>query len=132
FAVGGSAQVPPADLTRVDRFLVFLPLGVFTALFRPLPGEVSHTFGLVAGLENSVLLVLAALALTRLRLFHFRDPVLLWGVLFVGIWAILYALISYQNLGAAARFKVQILPVLLGLIAAVMVPRPTVVPSASH
>jgi hypothetical protein len=45
-----------------------------------------------------------------------EEPLLLWGVLFVVVWATIYGFVSYQNMGSAARFKLQVLPVMLGLI----------------
>ena len=115
-AMGGSGQEPPRPLTSVGSLVTFLPLGLFTALFRPLPGEVPNPFGVMAGVENVALLLFAAFAALRARLRDFRDPVVLWAVALLGAWGSLYAFLSYSNLGSAARFKLQILPVLLLLL----------------
>ncbi|OLD95659.1 MAG: hypothetical protein AUI36_46090 [Cyanobacteria bacterium 13_1_40CM_2_61_4] len=115
-AMGGSGQEPPRPLTSVGSVVTFLPLGLFTALFRPLPGEVPNPFGVMAGVENVALLLFAAFAALRARLRDFRDPVVLWAVAVLGAWGSLYAFLSYSNLGSAARFKLQILPVLLLLL----------------
>lgn len=113
---GGSGQYIGAGFSGYADLARFAPLGAFTALFRPLPGEVPNLFGLLAGLENAVLLALAALALLRLRARDLRDPVVLAACLLVGTWAAVYGFVSYQNLGTAVRFKVQILPVMLCLL----------------
>lgn len=117
WARGGSAQTlePFRD---IGDLLAFLPLGMFTALFRPLPGEIGHLFGLLAGAENAVLLLLVLLALARRTGASLRDPLLAWLVLVVLAWSVVYAFLSYQNLGTGARFRVQILPLLLVLIVA--------------
>ena len=89
---------------------------MFTALFRPLPGEVLNPFGWLAGFENAVLLALCGRAVLRTRFRELRDPIVLWAVSFVIVWAIVYGFASYQNLGTAVRFKLQVLPILLGLL----------------
>lgn len=113
---GGSGQQQPMQFTGLRSVLVFLPKGAFTALFRPLPGEVMNPFGLLAGLENLFLVVVLWLAILRTKLDVFRDPLVIWAALLVATWAGLYGFISYYNLGSAVRFKLQILPILLGVL----------------
>jgi hypothetical protein len=113
---GGSGQAAGA-FNSPAKIVSFAPLGIFTALFRPLPGEVLNPFGIIAGLENLVLLILCWKSWRSMRFEELkRDPLLLWGVLFVLVWATIYGFISYQNMGSASRFKLQVLPVMLGLI----------------
>ena len=116
WATGGSAQEDIQAFSGIGSMAVFLPRGAFTALFRPLPGEIGNVFGLLAGLENAGLLVLTAIALRRVQRKSFRDPMVCWGLAVVIAWVVVYAFISYQNLGSAVRYKVQILPVLLLLL----------------
>jgi hypothetical membrane protein len=71
---------------------------------------------LLAGLENLLLLFLLSLAIIRTRWKDFKNPIILWATLLVLTWATVYSFISSQNLGAAVRFKLQILPILLGLL----------------
>ena len=115
-AMGGSGEEPAQPLTSVSSIVTFMPLGLFTALFRPLPGEVPNPFGVMAGVENVALLLFAGFAALRARLRDFLEPVVLWAVALLGAWASVYAFLSYSNLGSAARFKLQILPVLLLLL----------------
>jgi hypothetical protein len=116
WAIGGSAQQLDIDFTSFRSVIAFMPRGAFTALFRPLPGEVMNPFGLVAGFENLALLLLAGVAVVRTRWRDLKEPVVLWAVALVLVWASIYGFIAYQNLGTAVRFKLQILPVLLGLL----------------
>lgn len=116
WARGGSAQLLE-PFRGIPDLLAFLPLGVFTALFRPLPGEIGHGFGLLAGAENLLLLGAAVGAVARDRGRSLRDPLVVWAILVVLAWATVYAFLSYQNLGTGARFRVQILPLLLALLA---------------
>jgi hypothetical protein len=118
WAHGGSAQEVNADFTKIAELAGFVPLGIFTALFRPLPlpGEVFNMFGLLAGTENVFLLLLLGLAIKRMDWKELNQPLVLWAVTLVLTWAVVYGFVSYQNLGAAVRYKLQILPVLLGLL----------------
>jgi len=113
---GGSGLVIEEGLGSVSATLGFMPLGMFTALFRPLPGEILNVFGLLASIENIVVLWLLFLAIKRTQLKELKHPILLWAVILVLVWAAFYSIASYQNMGSAARFKLQILPVLLLLL----------------
>lgn len=110
---GNTAVSSGRSFTSVGQLLVFLPLGAFTALFRPLPGELFSVFGILAGFENLVLIVLLFQAYRRTRLKELKDPRILWAIALIMTWSSIYGFISYQNLGAASRFRLQILPVLL-------------------
>ncbi|MBF0328696.1 MAG: hypothetical protein HQL10_06035 [Nitrospirae bacterium] len=112
----GSQQELNVSLDSVDSIVKFLPFGAFTALFRPLPGEVMNLFGLLAGLESLFLILLFLLAIKRTRLMELKEPLILWAMLFTVIWALVHGIVSSANLGVAARYKLQILPVLLGLL----------------
>ena len=93
--------------------IAFLPIGAFTALFRPLPLEVRNAFGLLAGLENAYMLGLFVVGMTRRGFGWFRQPVLLWALTTLLVWGAVYGFVSYQNLGSAFRFRVQVAPILL-------------------
>lgn len=112
---GGSAQDVTADFSQGNQAIAYIPIGIFSALFRPLPGEILNPFGLMASLENLWLLRRLWLALKRTRWKEVKTPLIQWAILFVLIWATFYGFLS-QNLGTAARFKLQILPVLLSLL----------------
>jgi len=116
FSEGGSAQELVADLTQPTQLVAALPLAMFTALFRPLPGEISNAFGTLAGIENLALLVMFLVAVKRFRMVELKNPVLLSAVLLILVWTLAYAFISYQNLGGAVRFRLQILPILVALL----------------
>ncbi|CAA9362209.1 MAG: hypothetical protein AVDCRST_MAG68-4536 [uncultured Gemmatimonadetes bacterium] len=113
---GGSAVQQTVEFTGLGSVLAFLPRGMFTALFRPLPGEVMNPFGLLAGLENLFLVVLLGLAVVRVKWSTLREPLVVWAILLLLTWAAFYGFISSHNMGAAVRFKLQMLPVLLGLL----------------
>jgi hypothetical protein len=115
WAHGGSAVRLP-EIGNVPSMLRFLPLGMFTALFRPLPGEVGGAFGWASGLVNAVLLLAALLGFAPGWLRVSALPWLKWVVLLILAWAAMYAVPSSQNLGTAVRFAVQIQLVLWPLI----------------
>jgi hypothetical protein len=108
----GSTMNLDMDLSNVQSSLLFLPLGIFNTLFRPLPGELLHIFGLLAGIENIFLLGLLFFAIKRIRLRDLWNPIVLWAVTLVFTWATLYALVSF-NMGTTVRYKIQILLVLV-------------------
>jgi hypothetical protein len=124
WAHGGSGQRLAGGFGSPGQMVAFIPLGVFTALFRPLPGEVLNPFGLMAGAENALLLALLMVILLRGRWRRLRDPILAWAALVVLVWAAIYGFISYQNLGSGFRFKAQIMPILLLLLVALASRRP--------
>jgi|SRR5579863_7827469 len=105
-----------AELTSVWDLLLSTPERMFIAFFRPLPGDVPNLFGMLAGLENLMLLLLSAWALLRLRLQYFRDHMFLWGTVLLVTWGLAYSVIAYKDLGTAVRFKLQVLPIHLGMI----------------
>lgn len=124
---GGSGQDIDVKFTSIGGMLAFLPQGVFTALFRPLPGEVLNPFGLLAGLENLFLLGLVARALRRMTRRRLSPPVVQWMLAYVICWASVYGFVA-GNLGSAVRFKMQVLPALLAVLLLVG----SAVPDESH
>ena len=113
WAQGGSAITKIPEFHSWQDIALFLPEGAFTALFRPLPGEVPGAFAWLAGFEDLVLLIIVLVALIRVRRWMRMNAVLLSALAFTGGWLITYAPISFQNLGTAARFKMQVLPFVL-------------------
>ena len=115
WAHGGSAQVIEHGFTSLQTMILFMPLGSFTALFRPLPLEVPNVFGTLAGLENLFILSLIVLGVLRSGFGWMRQPILLWAVLTLLVWGSIYGFASFQNLGTAFRFRAQVSPILLML-----------------
>lgn len=114
-ATGGSAQDIPRFF-NVRDMITFFPIALFTTLFRPLPGELMTPFGLLAGIENFLLLIYFVAAIRRTQWQTWRETPVMWIVLLILTWASLYGFFSSSNLGAAVRFKLQILPVLLSFV----------------
>ena len=113
--IGGSSREVP-DLATPGEIARFAPLGVLTALFRPLPGEVSNVFGMFTGLENAFLVFLALRAVWRTKARELKQPLVVWAISAVLIWAGVYSVASFQNLGTMSRYKLQIMPLFLGLL----------------
>lgn len=109
---GGSANVVP-EFRSISSVLMFIPIGATTALFRPLPFEINNLFGLFAGFENGAIIFFLVRALLRhpkKLLDNFASRL---AVVTTAIWAAFYGFISYQNMGSAVRFRLQILPYLI-------------------
>ncbi len=112
WASGGSAQV--LEFSSIPDLIRQVPWLMFTALFRPLIFEANNMFQLLAGIENTILLTLFITGIYK----YFNNK--LWKIeviniliVHIFIWALIYCPMSYQNLGTAVRFKLQILPFIL-------------------
>lgn len=125
----GGSQIGDVRFTSIGDLILYVPWGVFTALFRPLPGDVISVFGILASLENVMLLILLGMAVKRTRLRELKEPIVMWAILLVLIWAIVYGFVS-QNLGTVVRYKLQILPILLGLLLYLSRRRPGTIPAS--
>ena len=117
FSYGGSGiQYPPFE--GILDVLLFLPVGMFSSLFRPLPWESSSSFSFIASLENLFLILMVGITFVKFRLHAANHKPLLWGLCCLLVLTIPYAFVSPFNLGAGFRFKVQFLPFLFIIIAA--------------
>jgi len=114
--VGGGSRLESVSVVEWSDALKFAPIGAFTAFFRPFPGEVMNLFGIIAGVEDVGFLLLFARALIRLRLRDFADPVVAGTAGMLLVWAFFYAFVSSGNLGSAARYRLQVLPLLIMLL----------------
>jgi len=115
FSHGGSGQKVEA-VTSPAQMIAMMPFGMFTALFRPLPGEILNLFGLIAGFENLFLLWLLYHAIKNIEIKDLTEPVILWAIALLLIWGSIYGFVSIGNLGSAVRYRLAILPVLIGLV----------------
>lgn len=115
FEEGGSSLEVPDLETYVD-IVTFVPLGTFTVLFRPLPGEILNAFGFLASIENAILILLVVRAIRRTKLRDLREPVVLWALAVVLLWAFVYSVGTYGNLGTAVRHRLEIMPPFLGVL----------------
>ena len=115
---GGSTLNKDKDPVQFSGFkdvVVFLPNGMFTALFRPLPGDVNNLFGIGASLEGLLMLGLFLRACNRTSLRELKDPFIAFILLFILSWAFVYAF-NAQNMGTLMRWRLPIFPVFLGLL----------------
>ena len=115
WGIGGSGQTVKG-FSSIGDMIKFAPKGMFAALFRPLPFEVFSLFGLVAGFENFFTLILLYLAFKNPNKELFKESGVIWAISLILIWSFIYGFASYQNLGTASRFKLQVYPVLLTLL----------------
>lgn len=114
-SIGGGSSFRAREITGFNSSMKYLPLGIFTALFRPLPLDVPNIFGTLQSLDNLILLFLLCMAVIRTRLKELKEPLVLWAIFLVLTWAAIYGNVIY-NLGTLVRYKLQILPVFLGLL----------------
>jgi len=115
FVQGGSGQAVET-VSSPAQMIALMPFGLFTALFRPLPGEILNAFGLIAGFENLFLLWLLYSAMKNIQIKDITEPVILWAIALIIIWGSIYGFASMGNLGSAVRYRVPILPLLVALL----------------
>lgn len=111
-AYGGSSQ-SFQGFHSLSSMILFWPLGVFTAIFRPLPFDVHNAFEAMAAIEGTVLLILVISAIRHGRLIKFRDPVISWALTYVLCWSLLYGFVGYANLGMEVRERLEVMPILV-------------------
>ena len=97
-------------------FLINSPVALFSGLYRPMPFEISGFFPLLVSLENSVVLLLMAMALWKagFRL-TIKNSALLLLIIYIMILAVFIAF-STPNFGTLSRFKVGYWPFFVFLI----------------
>ncbi len=109
---GGSGLEAPSFHSTSD-VLKFLPLGFITAIFRPFPGEINNIFGILAGFESIISILIFVNAFRNMKFRFLSHPVIIYCWVVIFVWGCFYAFISYQNLGTAVRFRAQILPFII-------------------
>jgi len=114
-ALNAAAKKAKKKFKGISDVFIFVPRGIFTVLFRPFPGEVPNAFGLLAGIEALVLFALFTFAVIRARFRKFKDPLVIWALSVILFWSAAYGFVSY-NLGTVCRYRLQILPVFIGLM----------------
>ena len=115
---GGSSLAIGITEASIGGVLGYLPLGMFTFLFRPLIFEAHHALALAAALESTFLLVLVLWRFRSLavavRCIFTRPFIAFCAVTFF----LLLAMLSVEaNFGAIVRHRVMVLPFLLILLA---------------
>lgn len=108
-------QAPP--FRDIGDVLAFLPIGMFTILFLPLPWQGDHILIRAGGIEGLLLIAAfwggIALAIARRRTAQLRSPLFLWLVLLLAVWAAAYTFPIYQNAGLSMRTRTMMVPILL-------------------
>jgi hypothetical protein len=93
------------------------PWALASGLFRPFVGEGNGLLGLVASLENCVLLVLFVSALVPFRFkFEGADNIFLYAALSYIIVLCIFLALSTPNLGSLSRYRVGFLPFFVFLV----------------
>ncbi|MBT6716890.1 MAG: hypothetical protein HOB18_04500 [Nitrospina sp.] len=116
FYGGGSAINPDVPkLSGIGDLVMQAPSSIFTALFRPLPFDVPSAVGFLSGMEGLLLVFLFFRAANRTQIKELAEPLVAWALALVLCWATVYGYVT-QNFGTLVRYKVQVLPIFLGLL----------------
>ncbi len=115
FSMGNSGQ-QHISLDSFDKWLRFIPFGIYSALFRPMPWELGNIAGIASGVENLILFSICLLALFRAPLKIIGNPIWIWFGLTILVWGIAYGPVSSGNLGTGVRFRLQVLPLLVFIL----------------
>lgn len=115
----GATALPPAlQDGSPGSILAFIPLGVFTLLFRPFLWEAHNALAVAAGLENLLLvglIVWRRRQLVRSLASLAREPFVLYCTL--ALLGAAAAMSFSWNLGTMARHKTMVMPYLMILLA---------------
>jgi len=116
YAIGGSGNASFA------RQILLAPLGLLTALFRPLLIDVRNPMMAVNALETTGFLVLFGLSFARNRTRDItaaivRYPVLSFAISFTAVFGVAVGLTS-ANLGSLSRYRVPLVPFYVLLLGA--------------
>ncbi len=102
---------------NMHSFIKNAPLSLISGLFRPLAFDAHNLLQILAGLENTLLLILFVAALLKVyKLKHSRHIYLFFlTVIYIGVLATFLA-IAAPNFGTLMRYKIAFLPFLVFLI----------------
>jgi hypothetical protein len=98
--------------------LINSPLALFSGLFRPMIFEVSSVPGILAGLENLVILALFIWRIRSIRLPSHENRLIVFAVLTYAVVLCIFLALSTPNLGTLSRYRVGFLPFFVLLILA--------------
>jgi len=112
----GSSSIEVTSINSIADYVVQYIPNLFTAIYRPMVWEISNAFTLIAAIENVILLYFTFKHVLFRLPSIFRIKYLSFLFVFIIIWSLPYSIISSANLGAAARFKLQIIPLILIII----------------
>lgn len=115
FSRGDSAVSVNVPSNTYEYFLYFIP-NLFTTLFRPMPWDVNNIFTLISAFENLILLYFSYFYIFKRWRLIVDNRYLKFLAAIIFSWSLLYVLISPYNLGGAARFKLQVLPLIIIII----------------
>ena len=111
---GSTIQIGSGGATSLSQQLLFAPMAVVNALFRPFLIESHNAVALVNSLETTALLVgtVRGIRAHGLRGFFsliFRSPIVSFCFIFVIFFAVGVGL-STTNLGTLSRYRVPMMP----------------------
>ncbi len=112
----GDSSINPVIIRNFSDYMLLYVPNSFTALFRPMIWEARNLFSLVASIENTILLFLSIKYIALRFAYNIKIKHIVFLLIFIISWTIPYSIISSGNLGAAVRFKLQILPMILIVI----------------
>ncbi len=112
----GGSSVGVAKINNFFDYILWFVPNLFTALFRPMPWDIRNAFTALAAVENLVLLVLVYKYIIKNWKQIYSIKYIKFLILLIFSWALFYVIISPTNLGMAARFKLQVLPIMLIII----------------
>jgi hypothetical protein len=104
FTLRGGSNLKPVEINGMYDYLIQYVPNLFTALYRPMIWEASSIFALLSAIEYII------------YIFFSKIKYLPYLVFVIIIWSIPYSILSTANLGAGARFKLQVLPLILIII----------------
>ncbi len=113
------------DIGRIDGtldgFVRLAPKAIIAGIYRPFLWDVRNVLMLLAGLENTLILLLSLIILWRTGIVKglkivSNEPLVIFSLLFVIIFAFAVG-VTTANFGALVRLRIPMLPFLAGALA---------------
>ncbi len=102
------------DFTDLKSILAFVPVGCLVALYSPMPWQAHNLPSALASIESCFAALLTVMMVLKLRREHWRDKIFVWSAMLVVMWSLVYSLIAFRDLGSAVRYRLQIMPIMVG------------------
>lgn len=126
---GSTYQLGGTEDRTFTQQIIYLPLALVSAFFRPFIFEAHNAVSLLNAIETFIILILVGMIFSKLgprRIWQIArtQPFILFAIVFVFLFAAAVGLAA-PNLGTLSRYRTLMFPIYVGLILALLpMPKP--------